>query len=215
MSKPKKITCNSTLYIYFFVSSLAMSGPRVSNEIRVSPLIQAWPSLTGKVELLFLNPFCLRGIFLPTNSPLLLGWSIATIRLWISTRRNTLCVKPMIIVSLFFGLLHLFFFFFFFATLTLPLFHRASVVYNLEVGSKSCKNYCFLTDENARIQMENVKMCWESLGLVGNNDCTNFQPFWFINKKVLVVVYIFVWLVWESLSGPNGRVKAAPFFTIY
>ena len=89
-----------------------MSGPRVSNEIRAIPLIQVWPNLTGKVDLLFPNPFCLQGIFLPTNSPLLLGWSIGTIRLWISTRRNTLCVKPMIIVSLFFGLFFTFFSFF-------------------------------------------------------------------------------------------------------
>ena len=126
------------LNIIFF-SSLAMSGPRVSNEIRVIPLTQAWPSLTGKVELLFLNPFYLRRIFLPTNSPLLLGWSIATIRLWISTRRNTLCVKPMIIVSLFFGLFHLFFLFsgfifcdidFSMYSMILPLFHSVPVQVN-------------------------------------------------------------------------------------
>ena len=99
-------------FISFFFFSLVMSGPRVSNEIRAIPLIQVWPNLTGKVDLLFPNPFCLQGIFLPTNSPLLLGWSIGTIRLWISTRRNTLCVKPMIIVSLFFGLFFTFFSFF-------------------------------------------------------------------------------------------------------
>ena len=83
---------------YFF--RLEMNGPKDFKETKVNLRTQAWPNLMVRLESVCRNPFSLLRLFPHISSLLPLGWDTETIRLWISTRRSTLSVKPMTIVSI-------------------------------------------------------------------------------------------------------------------